>query len=57
MQIVFKTGDIGNFAIFAGKPFCWTLFCQPRPKRDSAQVIPAKIAKLLCTAFFMEHFP
>ena len=26
MQIFFKTGVIGNFAIFAGKPFCWTLF-------------------------------
>ena len=58
MQIFFKTGVIGNFAIFAGKPFCWTLFfVNLVPKETSAQMIPAKIAKLLCAVFFMEHFP
>ena len=45
------SGVLKNFAIFTGKHLFWSLLL----KRDSNRCFPVKNAKLLKTAFFIEH--
>ena len=52
-QKLVKIGILKNFTIFTGKYLYWSLFLI---KRDSHKCFPVNFAKLLKTAFFIEHW-
>ena len=65
MQILVKTGVIGNFAIFTGKCLCWSLILiklqgpatlfQTRTKRDFNTDDSCENCTIFTNSFFMEH--
>ena len=48
----FKIGAIKNLVIFTERHMCWNNFTKKRPQN---RIFPVNIAKLLRTAFFIEH--
>ena len=53
-QKLVRIGILKNFTIFTGNYLYWSLFLI---KRDSHKCFPVNFAKLLKTAFFIEHLP
>ena len=60
----FRISVLKNFAMFAGKHLCWSLFfnkytglkaCNFIKKRLQHKFFPVKLAKFLRTPFFTEH--
>ena len=54
LQIFFKIGVLKNFAIFAGKHLCLSLFLI-KLREASAQVFPVNIAKFFRAGFLKEY--
>ena len=48
----FEMGVLKNFAVFTGKPLCWSLFLI---KQQAFRCLPVNIAKSLRAALFTEH--